>query len=167
MAEPLGLVASGLAVGQAVATLGRAIFAVKKLCDELNGIPDKIAHLLDELDILNPILADAERGLGVSNQTPPGAWNDVAAHQAVASCQLASSALESLASNLQARISAASGKRKKLASLRALLKKEELTVLEQRLESAVRILMVAQNCQLMWVSPLPSLTYAQSVFDRR
>lgn len=130
MAEALGIVASGIAVSQAVATLGRAIFAVKRLCDELNEIPDKIAHLLNEPEILNPIVADVENGLSIPDQGPSGARNDAAARRAVSSYQLASSALESLAPGLQARISTASGTRRKMASLRALLKKEEVALLE-------------------------------------
>ncbi|KAK0640821.1 hypothetical protein B0T16DRAFT_460964 [Cercophora newfieldiana] len=148
MAEVLGVVASGIAVGQAVATLGRAISAVKRLCGEVNEIPDKIAHLLEELEILDPIVADVENGLTAPDAVLAGAWNDAAARRAVASCQLAASALENLASSLQARISAVSGARRKVASLRAVLKKEELALLERRLESAIRVLMVAQNCQL-------------------
>ncbi|KAK4444492.1 hypothetical protein QBC34DRAFT_442455 [Podospora aff. communis PSN243] len=148
MTEVLGVVASGIAVGQAVATLGHAIFAVKRLCDELNEIPEKIAYLLEELEILNPIVSDVEGGLSAPIETASGPWNDAAARRAVLSCQRASSALEGVASSLQRRISAASGARKKVASLRALLKKDEVKLLEQRLESAIRILMVAQNCQL-------------------
>jgi hypothetical protein len=86
--------------------------------------------------------------LSAPAEAASGPWNDAAARRAVSSCQRASSALEGVASNLQGRISAASGARKKMASLRALLKKDEVKLLEQRLESAIRILMVAQNCQL-------------------
>jgi hypothetical protein len=150
MAEILGVVASGIAVGQAVAALGRATFAVKRLCDELNEIPEKIAHLLDELEILNPLVSEVESGLSAPVEAASGSWNDAAARHAVSSCRLASSALESLASSLQERISAASGARRKVASLRALLKKDEMKLLERRLESAIRVLMVAQNCQLTW-----------------
>jgi len=155
MAEALGLAASGIAVGQAVVTLGRAILAVKRLCDEVSELPESIAHFLAELEVLSPVVADAGVMLSERGSIPDGAWNDGAARRAVEACQLAASSLEKLASKIQANIAAASGTKRRLASLKALLKKDELRLLEKRLESAIRVLMLAQNSHLTCAPSLP------------
>jgi len=142
MAEPLGVVASGIAIGQAVSSLGQVIFRIKDLCREIGSIPERIDRLLAELEILNIAIESADALFA-----PPN--GDINSRRAAASCQQASLELMALAAEIQRRLSAQSRLRKKIAGLHAVLKKEEMEALEKRLQNAVRVLTVTQNLQMM------------------
>ncbi|KAK1751318.1 hypothetical protein QBC47DRAFT_391621 [Echria macrotheca] len=149
MAEALGVVASGIAVGQAVSALGLVVFRIKRLCDEVGSIPQRIDHLLAELEILNPVIDGTGAALSLPDGGLVGIRNDPSASKAVMACRRASEELEAFATEIQRRLNAPSHVRRKFTGLKAVFKKDEVSALEKRLENAVRVLSLAQNLHLM------------------
>ncbi|KAK0720944.1 hypothetical protein B0H67DRAFT_209179 [Lasiosphaeris hirsuta] len=87
--------------------------------------------------------------LALSDGNLAGNWSDASARRAVVSCRRASSELEISATEIQRRLRVQSSMRRKLAGLKAVLTKDEVAVLERRLESAIRVLTLTQNPHLM------------------
>ncbi|KAH8599537.1 hypothetical protein B0O99DRAFT_682230 [Bisporella sp. PMI_857] len=67
MAEVLGVIASGITVVEVVGKIGGRILALKKLWDEVQDVPDKIAELMRDIEILEPLLTELESNLTDAN----------------------------------------------------------------------------------------------------
>jgi hypothetical protein len=60
MAEVIDVVASGISIGTLAAQIALSITKLKSYCDELQGAPEDIASLIDEISDLYLLLADIE-----------------------------------------------------------------------------------------------------------
>ncbi len=148
MAEVLGVVASGIAVAQVATTLGSAVVRLKALWEEVREVPERIADLMEQIDCLDPALWEAERLLS-ENELPAELWTDISARRSAEYCRKALRKLTALIDDLSAKIHSPKSPTRKIGRFRAVLKKDTLNILESRLESAVRLLQLAQQGYIM------------------
>ncbi|RYP55718.1 hypothetical protein DL771_012459 [Monosporascus sp. 5C6A] len=147
MAEALSVAASGIAIAQVASQVGVAVVKLKKFCDEVKDVPDDIADLLQQIDCLDPALWEAETSFE-STGLPAMLWNDAAAKRSTTYCRNALKALTEIVDEMAVQINHPKRLNRKVASVKAVLKKDTLKKLEKRLENAVRMLALAQQSYL-------------------
>lgn len=148
MAEVLSVIASGIAVAQVAGTAAGAIIKLKKLWDEVKNVPESVSDLMEQIDCLDPILWEAEQQV-IQNQLPPQLWDDKVAIRSTKYCRKALQKLTCLADDLASQIYSKRRMERGISRAKVLLKKDRLRDLEQGLDSAVRILQLAQQGYLM------------------
>ncbi|KAI0535007.1 hypothetical protein GGR58DRAFT_27062 [Xylaria digitata] len=148
MAEALSVAASGIAVAQVSAQVGKSIIKLKQLWDEIQDAPSTIRDLLDQIECLDPALWEAENTFGQTS-LPPMFWDDSLASRSTAYCRKVLSSLTELVDELTLQINRPGKLRSKLACAKVVLKKEQLKSLERRLQNAVRMLALAQQSYLV------------------
>ncbi|TGJ81266.1 hypothetical protein E0Z10_g7499 [Xylaria hypoxylon] len=148
MAEALSVAASGIAVAQVAAQVGKSIIKLKQLWDDLKDVPSTIRDLLDQIECLDPALWEAETTFSQSS-LPPMFWDNSLASRSTAYCRKALSSLTEIVDELALQINRPGKLRSKVASAKVVLKKELLKSLEHRLQNAVRMLTLAQQSYLV------------------
>lgn len=152
MAEVLGVVASGIAVVQAVQTVGHVVSSLTQLWKEVKDAPETSQNILDELEVAGELATAIEAEL----QSPLSAWPNDAGRAPLTSlecfamhgCRQVYKNLDDLVNDLAADI-ASSRRRKRLAAkTRVVLKKETLTNYEKRLQKALLFLNAALQLNL-------------------
>lgn len=148
MAEVLGIVASGLSVAQIAGSIVTTSIKVKALLDEVKNAPDNLKDMLEYIELLAPILCEAntagDEGAGTTNSLPLAATSHL--RQALAKCQAASEQLELLARSLMSQMDAArGGVRRKCAMFKILLKRGTLSEYEKRLQKTIQLLSLAHD----------------------
>jgi len=146
MAEALGLVASSIAVVQIAGQVGEVIIQLNNLWREVKNVSPRIKRLMREVEILDPILLDIERG---HMDFPPGYSNDAAVKSCIQYCRSANQAMAELVTSLSGEINSARRLKSNFGSVRAVLKKDTFARLEQELRSAIRLLTLAQQSYVM------------------
>lgn len=152
MAEALGVAASGIAIAQVTSQVGKSVIKLKQLLDEIRDVPDDIDDLMQQIDCLDPAIFEAETNFNDTG-LPSILWNDTAAKRSTAYCRSALKALTELVDELSLHIQHSRNLRRKVGAVKVLLKKDMLKKLEKRLESAVRMLTLAQQSYLVLVTP--------------
>ncbi|KAK9421723.1 hypothetical protein SUNI508_05324 [Seiridium unicorne] len=148
MAEALGAVASGIAVAQIAGTAGSAIWKLKQLWDEVEDVPEIINDLIEQLGCLDPSLWDAERQFS-QQEIPALFWDQTAARRSTEYCRRALQKISDLTNDLSMLIDSKKGIRRKIGCMKVVLKKQQISSLEQRLGNAIRMLQVAQQGYIM------------------
>ncbi|XDG07273.1 hypothetical protein ABKA04_006888 [Annulohypoxylon sp. FPYF3050] len=148
MAEVLGVIASGIAIAQVAGTAAGAVVKLKKLWDEVKNVPERISDLMEQIDCLDPILWEAEQQV-LQNRLPPQLWDDTVAIRSTKYCRKALQKLTHVAKDLASQIDSKRRVERGISRTKVLLKKDRLRDLEQRLESAVRMLQLAQQGYLV------------------
>ncbi|KAM0806610.1 hypothetical protein AB5N19_06947 [Seiridium cardinale] len=148
MAEALGAVASGIAVAQIAGTAGSAIWKLKQLWDEIEDVPEIISDLIEQLDCLDPSLWAAERQFS-QQEIPALFWDQTAARRSTEYCRRALQKISDLTDDLSMLIDSKKGIRRKIGCMKVVLKKQQISSLEQRLGNAIRMLQVAQQGYIM------------------
>lgn len=155
MAEVLGLVASGLSVAQFAGSIVTTSLKVKALLDEVKDAPESLRIMLDDIELLAPILCEAttagDEGAGTNLALLPATSHlQQEMQKALKACQAAGEQLESLATGLMSEIDAArGGLRRKRAAVKIVLKRGTLAQYETRLQRTIRLLNLAQNTYIM------------------
>ncbi|KAI3319889.1 hypothetical protein HD806DRAFT_508224 [Xylariaceae sp. AK1471] len=148
MAEVLGVAASGIAVAQVAAQVGKSIIKLKQLWDDLQDVPSSIADLFDQIDCLDPALWEAEHSFNQAN-LPPLFWDDTIANRSTVYCRKALGSLTELINELSIQINRTGKFKSKILAVKVVLKKEQLKRLENRLQNAIRMLTLAQQSYLV------------------
>lgn len=148
MAETLGVAASGITVAQISMQVGGTVLKLKKLWDEIKAVPDDIADLMEQIECLSPILCETENGFNQSG-LPPISWDELASRPTSMYCRKALQNLTVMVDELSYQINSAKKRHRKIAAVKVVLKKDLLRKLERRLESAVRMLTLAQQSYLV------------------
>lgn len=146
MAEAVGLVASVIAIGQVAGAVGKAAIKLKGLWEQVRDVPEQIADLLEELEMLDPLLREIDKQLG-QNSLPPELWDDSSTKLSKEYCRRAIDALLGMANELSRDIAESKGRlRKKIASAKAVLKKDALAQHEKKLKKAMGLLKLSMEC---------------------
>jgi hypothetical protein len=69
MAEIVGLVASVITVADVAGRIATSTMALKQLWDEVKEVPESINILMDQLELLHPLLAEMDVELAKSRDT--------------------------------------------------------------------------------------------------
>lgn len=146
MAEVLGTVASALAVAEVGIKVGSTIHKLRALWDEIQEVPEEIHQSLREIEILDLLLSDIEYDLAAQRSTlNPLLYNDAAAKLSTSYCREALKGLWDLIDELNLEIDSKRKRRRGMARLKVVLKKETLAKLQARLQRAVQLLLLAER----------------------
>lgn len=144
MAEVLGTVASGAAVGQLAGEITSSIIKLKGYWDQVKDAPGEIRQLLLEIDSLNSILRHIEQDqnqAGLSELSPK-----ICVKQSLKLCKQGAEELNGLLSELAMKIDKNTGWRRKAGASKVVLKREEIKKLKRRMKNAIRLLSLAYQC---------------------
>ncbi|KAI1180972.1 hypothetical protein F4777DRAFT_181053 [Nemania sp. FL0916] len=144
MAEALGVAASGIAVFQVATQVGKSIIKLRNLWNDLQDVPSSIEDLFDQIECLDPALWEAEYTFSHAG-LPPIFWDDTIASRSTAYCRKALNSLTELVDDLASQVNRPGKFKSRLAAAKVVLKKEQIRVLEHRLQNAVRMLGLAQQ----------------------
>ncbi|KAH8819424.1 hypothetical protein F5884DRAFT_848747 [Xylogone sp. PMI_703] len=144
MAEIVGVVASGIAIGQVIASITASLIKLKQLWGEIRDVPDDLMNLVNEIEVICLILAESED----QEQLSPYAASSRSFGMALQLTNNAAQELKSLVADLQTRIIQSKRWRNKIAVTKAILERDQINRLQSRLNSCIRLLTLAQNCKI-------------------
>ncbi|KAE9367098.1 hypothetical protein N431DRAFT_418216 [Stipitochalara longipes BDJ] len=138
----IGLSGSGFGIASLVLQVGDSIMRLKGFWDAVEDAPEEIKHLIEEIEILSLVLSDFETPH--LNQPEPEIGNEARA-KCVQFFRKAVIILEAVVKEAEVEIR----KRRKLGSMKAVLKKAEIAKLRERLATAQSMLMLSNNLYLV------------------
>jgi hypothetical protein len=147
MAEVLAIAASGVNLVQLAGQVATNIIKLKCYWDQVKEAPAEIQLLVDEIDSLNLVLCHMQ-----SDQTedtmPHSVFGNTAKiiSKSLELCQKGADELSRLVDELAEKINGKTGWRKKVGSAKVVLKKSEVKRLKERMEYAIRLLTLANQC---------------------
>ncbi|KAJ2989574.1 hypothetical protein NUW58_g3404 [Xylaria curta] len=139
-----GVAASGIAVAQVAAQVGKSIVKLKQLWDDFHDAPSYITDLLCQIDCFNPALWEAENTFSQAS-LPAMFWDNDIASQSTTYCRKALTSLTELIDDLTLQLNQSGKIRRKFATAKVVLKTDQLKRLERRLQNAVTMLTIAQQ----------------------
>lgn len=158
MCEILGAVAGGLAVAEVGLKVGGTVWKLKKLWQEVHGVPATIQELMRQIEIMDPVLSDHETTLSIQSTALPRQLPTHSAQPAMLSaayCREALNGLRRLVEDLDSAVNSEKRSRRTFAKMRVVvLKKDTIKGFQDRLERAIRLLQSTQVSYLVWV-PVP------------
>jgi hypothetical protein len=140
MADPLSVVASGIAVGTLVVQVGQSILKLKDCWRQLQEAPGSIKLQLRQLEQLHQILRSIEDGQAQSQGLSLPA-------DSLDMCREGADELSALVDELARRLHEKKSWSNKKALLQVVLKKDEVKRLKERLNEAIQLLQLACCCQ--------------------
>ncbi|KXH42053.1 hypothetical protein CNYM01_08403 [Colletotrichum nymphaeae SA-01] len=143
MAEAFGIVVSAFTVVEIAGKLGSSAIKLKKLWNEAQNVPHEISQLVEQVDILNTILADMDRELSQASAPSIGTSD-----ASLKCCQQVVNELEILATDLQQQILTAKKSRRSITKLRVTLKRDLVQSCQQKLQFALQMALLSQNTRI-------------------
>ena len=139
MAEALGVVASGIAIGSLAAGITSSIVKLKSYWDQVQNAPEDIHDLIEELETFSHILADIADD---QQQNPMSGliFDSTATSRCLQNCQRGADRLNKLTENLSTDLDASTKMKRKWASAKMVLKKSQIDRYKGKLEGAIRLL---------------------------
>jgi hypothetical protein len=144
MAEAIGIVASGIAIGQATAAITTSLLQLKSLWNELRDVPDELRHLVRELEIVYLVLAESEDQLAAKSGSPASRSLELA-------LQLTDDGakeLKSLVDDLQAELKQNQRWKGKFVAAKVVLKRDQIKRFKSRLKTCIRLLTLANQSKI-------------------
>jgi hypothetical protein len=108
--EP-GIAASGINIASLALQVGDCIMKLKTFCDAVKNAPEEIGHLIEETGTLSLVLSEFEARSTIRQESRP---------KCLLFCQKAASILSALVKDIEAKIT----KRNRIASVKAVLKRD-------------------------------------------
>jgi hypothetical protein len=142
MAEVLGVVASGIAVGQLFGEVTSCIIKLKEYCKQIKDAPDDVRYLLLEIDAFSLILRHIRDDQALW-QTTDNRAGSICVEHSLKLCREAVDELNYLVIELAEKIEGKGGWRRKAGAAKLVLKKEEIKRLKTRVDNATRLLTLA------------------------
>lgn len=149
MAEAIGVAASGIALAEVAGKIVTTSLAIKRLIDDVKELPETFRLLLDQIDVLTPVLVEASSDTATGSAAAPSPM-DRALDAAAAQCSKALDQLKSLASELSDQIEKSRGFRRKVIAVKIALHKDAVAKHEKRLDKAVQLLLIAQQTYILY-----------------
>ena len=142
MAEVLGAVASGIAVGQLAGQVASSIIKLKHYWDQVKDASEEIRHLMLEIDSLNLILGHIGDDVSVSNPY----FDKLCVEQSLKLCREGAVELNILVTELAEKVDGKRGMKKKWGGAKVVLRKEDIKKLKKRMKTAISLLSLAYQC---------------------
>ena len=143
-----GAVTGALTVIEVTARVGSGIFKLKQIWDEVKQVPQIITTLIDEIDMLNPLLAELEADMNLG-QSHCATYGDPSAKRSVEFCRRTLDEMAAVTVDLTARVSSTKRARRGIAKGNVVLKKDVLLNFEDHLRRVVSMLGLAQQYYMM------------------
>jgi hypothetical protein len=144
MGDPLSIVSGSVAVVGFAGSLGSGLLKLKKLLGEVRDAPKTISDLLDQAELMLPLLEAIEASFAA--QSKPCA-NDAITRTCFAYCQRATRGLEVIAREVSDDLSAARVSRRIRGRGKVLLKQDRIAKFESMLSRAIEFLQLALTVQ--------------------
>ena len=138
----IGLSGSSLGIASLAFQVGDSIMRVKSFWDSVKDVPEDIKHLIEEIEILSSVLSDFETT--DTDQPEPEIGNE-ARSKCIQFCRNAVGILDDVVKNIEIEVK----KRRRVGSVKAVLKKAEIAKLRERLMTAQSILILSNNSYLV------------------
>ncbi len=150
MAEVIGVVASGATIGTLATGVTSSIFKLKSYWDQVQGAPDDIHDLIEELEDLSYLLRDIEDD---QRQNPMSSLilDSTSTSRCLQHCKQGADRLKELTDNLSTDLGASNKAKKKWASAKVVLKKNQVDRYKAKLERAIRLLSLSHQLYTRWV----------------
>ena len=148
MAEAIGVVASGIAIGTLAAQITSSIVKLKSYWDDVQDAPQDIQDLLEEVDILRHLLnviADDQR----QNSASSLILDSTSISSCLLLCKKEVDQLQELTDSLGTHLDAKGSLRRKWASMKVVMKKDKVEKYKTKLERAIRLLSLSQQTYSM------------------
>ncbi|KAM0332045.1 hypothetical protein ACHAQA_002314 [Verticillium albo-atrum] len=148
MAEVLGIVTGSIALLEVASRLGGRVLKLKQLLDEVQEIPETIRDLLEQMEVVDSMLAQMDGHLNPSaatSSTWPMLQNDTFAIQSFEYCRRTNNELAKLIDDLSADIAASKRSKRGLAKAKVYLKKDSMERCEKRMQKALFLVQLAQT----------------------
>jgi hypothetical protein len=139
MAE-LGIAASGIGIASLALEVGDCIVRLKGFWDAVKDAPGEIKHLIEEIETLSIVLSDFE-----TSQQPELNLGHEPTSRCLQFCKKAVGILDSVVKDVEANIR----RRKRVGSVKAVLKRDVIEKLRERLMTAQSMLMLSNNMYLV------------------
>ena len=145
MAEVIGIVASGIAIGQATTAITSSLLKLKSLWNEFRDVPEDLLHLVHELEIVYLVLAESDPQ-GTSEICTPISRSLELAWQLTND---GAKELRSLVDDLQAELKKQNQRWKgKFMAAKVVLKRDQIKRLKSRLKTCIRLLTLANQSKI-------------------
>jgi hypothetical protein len=139
MAE-LGIAASGIGIASLALQVGDCIVRLKGFWDAVKDAPEEIKHLIEEIETLSSVLSDFE-----TSEQPELNLGHESTSRCLQFCKKAVGILDSVVMEVEANIK----RRRALGSVKAVLRRDAIEKLKERLMSAQSMLMLSNNMYLV------------------
>ena len=156
MAEAIGVVASGMAIGTLATGITSSIVKLKSYLDQVQDAPEDFQDLIEELEILSLVLADIEDDQR-QNHMSSLILDSTPTSRCLQHCKQGADRLNELTNNLSTDLDACSKFKRKRASAKVVLKKSQIDRYKVKLERAIRLLSLSHQIYMRWVLILSSL----------
>jgi hypothetical protein len=143
MAE-LGLAASGIGIASLALQVGDCIVRLKSFWGAVKDAPEEIRHLMEEIEMLTFVLGDQPKLADPAAPPTP----EPASFTSSRCLQLCKKAMEILNAVLM-EVEGGIAKRKKMGSVKAVLKRDVIEKMRERLVSAQGLLMLSNQIYLL------------------
>ncbi|KAK1983330.1 hypothetical protein LZ30DRAFT_748697 [Colletotrichum cereale] len=151
MAEALGLAASVTAVVDMTGKVGSASFKLMRLWNEVKEVPVMLLGKAERIKDLEEFLDDTESHIA-KNQLPEAVYNMARLQKHIAKARCALTDIQEMVDHLQSKLNADQrGFKRRFASTKVLLRKDEWNALDQSLDSALYLFSIAQTQYLVLV----------------
>lgn len=158
MAEVLGVVSSAIAVAELAGKFGLSVMKLKQLWDEIQDIPEEMNRIMRQLEILKPVLAGMEADFVQQQRHNVYSNSATNLHASIEYCRDAGNDLESLAEDLEVRISTAKRSRRNITKLKVSFKKEDIRKYQERIGWALHLISLSQQSYMMWAQSILAQT---------
>jgi hypothetical protein len=135
MAE-LGIVASGMGIASLAIQVGDCIVRLKGFWDAIKDAPEEIKHLIEEIETLSLVLSEIETGLDFGQESTA---------RCLLFCQKAAKILSDVVTDFEAEIK----KRRRIGCVKAVLRRDAIEKLRERLMTAQSMLMLSNQVYLV------------------
>ena len=144
MAEAIGVVASGIAIGTLATGITSSIVKLKSYWDQVQDAPEDVRDLIEELEDLSYLLADIEDD---QRQNPMSSLilDSTSTSRCLQHCKQGADRLKELTDNLRTDLDAPSKLKRKWASAKVVLKKSQIDRYKAKLERAIRLLSLSHQ----------------------
>ena len=139
MAEAIGVIASGIAVGSLAAGITSSIVKLKSYWDQVQNAPEDMHDLLEELEVLGHLLADIADDQQ-QNSMSGLIFDSTAISRCLQHCQKGADRLKELTDILSTDLDTSPRRKKQWASAKVVLKKGQIDRYKEKLERAMRLL---------------------------
>ncbi|XWX00156.1 hypothetical protein V2A60_008175 [Cordyceps javanica] len=144
MAEVIGVVAAGVAFGEAILKISSHTLKLKSMWEDFKEIPDSIKLLVGDIELLSHVLQNMEADL--DRPTPRAVpWSDGISHLIVETCRKAVDELSASVDELSHKISSVKAMRRAARKSKLVLDHDFRAKLERRLQRVWNLLGVAQQ----------------------
>lgn len=144
MAEAIGVVASGVTIGALATGITSSILKLKSYWDQVQNAPDNVHDLIEELEILSCLLADIEDD---QRQNPMSSLilDATSTSRCLQHCKQGADRSKEMTDNLSADLDASNKIKRKWASAKVVLKKNQMDRYKSKLERVIRLLSLSHQ----------------------